>query len=96
MDIKAIMDLPMTNPGSGDPDTLGECLRDLLRCLWEEEEGFSGKRPWGNSGWQLKFYEVLVKFDVIEGSFDEDGYLEDVDEEDGYEIICECIEEFTY
>lgn len=96
MDIPAIMSLPMPHPESGDDSTIGENLRDIMRRVWEKEEGFSGKRPWGYSGWQLSFYEVLVKFDVIEGSFDEYGYLDSCDDADGFEIICECIEKFTY
>lgn len=96
MRAKAILELPMDNPDNGDLSTIGECLRDLLRRLWYEEEGFSGKRPWGNSGWPLEFYKVLVKFDVIEGKFDEDGYLDNVDSQDGHVIIAECIEELTW
>ncbi len=29
-----------------------EYFKALLSVLWDEEEGFSGKRPFGNSGWQ--------------------------------------------
>lgn len=35
-----------------DSTTLGAYLADLLVALLQEEEGFSGKRPLGNSGWR--------------------------------------------
>jgi hypothetical protein len=36
---------------AGDNITIRDYLRILLETLWEEGEGFSGKRPFGNSGW---------------------------------------------
>ena len=32
--------------------TVKDYLKTLLHTLWDEEDGFSGKRPFGNSGWQ--------------------------------------------
>lgn len=32
--------------------TVRDYLKALLRRLWLEQEGFSGKRPFGNSGWE--------------------------------------------
>lgn len=42
---------------AGDDLTVRDYLRTLLMALWEEQESFSGKRPFGNSGWE---YEVLM------------------------------------
>ncbi len=42
---------------AGDNLTVRDYLRTLLMTLWEEQESFSGKRPFGNSGWE---YEVLM------------------------------------
>lgn len=67
-------------------------LRDLLHTLWVEDEGFSGKRPFGNSGWKLRVYEALVKAGVLEGELDEDGYLDSVDREDGEALVLALID----
>ena len=51
----------------------------MLITLWNEEEGFSGKRPFGNSGWKWEIYTALVSAKVVDGKLDEDGYIEEVD-----------------
>jgi hypothetical protein len=66
------------------PQTFSDCkaksLREyfclLLTELWAEGEGFSGKRPFGNSGWEHDVYKALVKSGGIKGVLveDEDGY----------------------
>lgn len=35
-----------------------EFLYLLLKTLWDEGEGFSGKRPFGNSGWEYGLLEA--------------------------------------
>jgi hypothetical protein len=69
-----------TPPGGNDSgaDTIRGYLVALLRELWAEGEGFSGKRPFGNSGWKWDLYAALVKAGFVVGTFDEDGYLEDL------------------
>jgi hypothetical protein len=59
--------------------TIGQYFAALLNTLFTETEGFSGKRPFGNSGWEHDVDKALVKADAIWGEFDEDGYLEDYD-----------------
>jgi hypothetical protein len=49
-------------------------LYKLLRKLWAEEEGFSGKRPFGNSGWSLDLIYSLVDCGYIPGTTDRDEY----------------------
>jgi hypothetical protein len=39
--------------------TVKEYLKKLLEALWDEGEGFSGKRPFGNSGWEYELYGAL-------------------------------------
>lgn len=67
--------------------TLGTYLGSLLLTLWEEEEGFSGKRPFGNSGWKNDVYRGMVAAGVVTGTVDADGYLEDCDEDAADAII---------
>lgn len=67
----------------GDNDAKAATVRDylieLLRVVWREEEGFSGKRPFGNSGWAYEVYGPMVKAGFITGTLDEDGNVEDCD-----------------
>lgn len=49
-------------------------LKALLRALMEEGESFSGKRPFGNSGWQHELAAPLIHAEAIMGEIDEDGY----------------------
>lgn len=44
--------------------TFREYFQKLLNQLWYEGEGFSGKRPFGNSGWQDDIYEVLDQMGI--------------------------------
>ena len=59
--------------------TIGEYFKKLLLTLWEEQEGFSGKRPFGNSGWDYDIYAALIKAGAIPGKLDDDGYVDEVD-----------------
>jgi len=68
---------PTTN--DAEASTIREYLTKLLLTLWNEAEGFSGKRPFGNSGWDGEIATALVKSGFISGSIDEDGYLNDYD-----------------
>lgn len=59
--------------------TIREFFREMLAKLWYDPEGFSGKRPFGNSCWYYPVIYALVEAGAIEGSvtYDEDGYVED-------------------
>jgi len=65
----------------GDDLTVRDYLRDLLMTLWEKGEEFSGKRPFGNSGWKYELYRPLIAGGFIPGTLDDDGYVNTVDEE---------------
>lgn len=69
-------------------------LAELLRAIWNEGEGFSGKRPFGNSGWQIDLFLPLVAAGVIKGEIDDDeGDLLDYDLEAGNAEINRLIDE---
>ena len=70
--------------------TIKEYLKELLLVLWSQQEGFSGKRPFGNSGWSWDLYKALIENGVKCGSLDSDGYVEHVTD-DADEIIRYCI-----
>lgn len=65
---------------AGDQLTIRDYFFQLLRTLWGEVESFSGKRPFGNSGWTWDIYNPLVAAGYLEGTLDGDGYIEDFDE----------------
>jgi len=52
--------------------SIREFLHELLSTMWEEGEGFSGKRPLGNSGWEHQLYTALVRAGAITGKLDDD------------------------
>lgn len=60
-------------------ETVGGYLAALGAALITEAEGFSGKKPFGNSGWEWDIPIALVLAGVIPGevTFDDDGYLDD-------------------
>jgi hypothetical protein len=88
---RQILDTPM-QPNDADAKTVREYLVALLAAVWGEGEGFSGKRPFGNSGWKWDLYEPLVRAGHISGEFDNDGYLSRFDDDKGNELIAAAIQ----
>lgn len=72
-----ILALPMQANDAGATTVRGYLIR-LLAELWNEGEGFSGKRPFGNSGWEYDLYLPLIKAGVVDGSLDDNGYVDDI------------------
>lgn len=75
-----VLDLPMRQPNDADAETVREYLVKLLATLWEEGEGFSGKRPLGNSCWESDLYLPLIAAGVVDATLDEDGFLDEIDD----------------
>lgn len=75
----------------GEPTVRGYLVA-LLRTLWHEGDGFSGKRPFGNSSWEYDLYAPLIKAGLIRGKLDEDGYIDGVDDKAGDKLIAAAIE----
>lgn len=70
------LDLRFDDPDTGENMTIREYFRLLLTTLYEEGEGFSGKRPLGNSGWDTNLEAVLIQHGCIAGEvthIEEDG-----------------------
>jgi hypothetical protein len=72
-----ILSIPMKENDAG-ASTIGEYLLRLLVKVWDEDEGFSGKRPFGNSGWTHDLYAALAEAGIIEAEKD----VWDEDDED--------------
>lgn len=60
--IQEILDLKVD-----DELTIRSYLELLLITLLKEGESFSGKRPFGNSGWEYDLYDALAKAGLIHG-----------------------------
>lgn len=85
-----VLDLEMSGNDAGAAN-IRDYLKALLLELWREGEGFSGKRPFGNSGWRYDLYIPLVKAGLVTGTFDSDGCLEECDDAAADKIITEAI-----
>lgn len=86
-----LLDLPLPENDSG-ASTVRGYLVALLAELWREEDGFSGKRPFGNSGWPYDIYVPMVRAGIVEGQIDEDGYVERLDVPAADEFILAAIQ----
>lgn len=91
MDGKAVLDIPM-DENDGDAKTVREYLQALLRRLWVEGEGFSGKRPFGNSGWEHDVAFALVKAGAIPGSIDEEYGEATYDDREALSAVLDAID----
>lgn len=57
--------------------TVRDYLLALLTKLLDTTDGFSGKRPFGNSGWDKHIIKAWIKSNHLKGELDEDGGLVD-------------------
>jgi len=93
INIKAVLNLK-TLEGQDDELTIREYLVALLTQLWADGEGFSGKRPFGDSGWEYELYTPLVKHGFIKGTMmDDEDCIKEFDRESARELIFKCIDE---
>lgn len=85
-----ILNTPM---GENDADaaTIRDYLVKLLAVVWDEQEGFSGKRPFGNSGWEYEPLGALLDAGHIDGVRDEYGDIDELDETKGNSLIAAAI-----
>lgn len=86
-----ILDVPMRE-NDANASTIRAYLVALVREVWKEVDGFSGKRPFGNSGWQYEVYDALVTAGHVQGRTDEDGYLEECDTDAADALILTAID----
>lgn len=92
-DAQRILALPM-DPDRNDAGatSVRDYLVTLLAEVWLAGEGFSGKCPFGNSGWTSELYEPLVKAGIVAGKLAEEGWLDDCDRTAGRAAIAAAIE----
>lgn len=90
MTLSEILELPM-QPNDANAETIRGYLKALVAMIWEESEGFSGKRPFGNSGWEWDVYVPLIKAGVVKGTLDADGFIDTVDDAAAKKLITAAI-----
>jgi hypothetical protein len=83
---RQVLDVAIEGDDSG-ATTIRGYLVALAAAVWDEVDGFSGKRPFGNSGWTWDVHAALAKAGLIEGRFDEYGGLDHADTEKGDALI---------
>jgi hypothetical protein len=71
------LDLKFYDGDSGSMMTIRDYFKLQLSTLWERNESFSGKYPFGNSGWFSVLAGVLIQHHCIPGKIDEDDSDED-------------------
>ena len=96
--LEKVLAAPMQRNDAG-ASTVREYLQKLLLELWREGECFSGKRPFGNSGWEYEIYTALLREELVLGRLDhyekhkEYIYGVDwVDDKQANEVITRAIE----
>lgn len=88
--IEDILDLPLKPDNDSGEANIRDYLNLLLFKVLDEQEGFNGKRPFGNSGWIYDLYFPLIKYGYIEGELlEEDGEetIYHVNEEQALEVF---------
>lgn len=89
---RELLDLPLPQNDAG-ATTIRGYLVTLLSAVWEQEQGFNGKRPFGNSGWQTDVYIPMMRAGLISGRMDEDDYyVMEMDNRAGCDLMLAAIE----
>ena len=66
-----ILALPIGKNDARGAKTIGAYLKALLGAFWKEKDEFSGKKPFGSSGWEFSLYEALAAAGAIKAHIDE-------------------------
>lgn len=85
-----VLATPM-GPNDAGASTMRGYLVELLLMLWRQGGGFSGKRPFGNSGWEWELYQALAAQGYVATTTDRYGELEP-DRQAADELIVRAIE----
>lgn len=73
-------------------NSVHEYLVALLATVWEQGSDFSGKRPFGNSGWEGELEKALLIHGLVEGAFDSHHDIEWIDDQRANKLIALAIQ----
>jgi hypothetical protein len=85
---KSVLELEVHGDFTG---TLRDFFKELAVKVWEEGEGFSGKRPFGNSGWEYPVYRALIESGSVPGRLDKHGNIEECDEREVHRLVTQLV-----
>ena len=91
MEHEEILSLKINSDDFDSELTIRGYLESLLTELWAKGESFSGKRPFGNSGWEYDIYKPLIEAGVVKGELDSDGYIEELDTKEADSLVFSLI-----
>lgn len=83
---RRLLDLELPPNPSGATNVRGY-LQALLQKLWTLEANFSGKRPFGYSGWQFDLYAPMIAAGLVSGTLDESGAVDSIDDQAADELV---------
>lgn len=93
---RQILNCPHKND-NGTSTTVGEYLCKLLTKLLTDVEGFDGKKPYGNSGWELEILESLNEYGYLYAQSGSDDYgsveFTSAEKAEGFKLIKDAIVE---
>lgn len=80
-------------PNDADAETIRDYLVSLVARVWNYQDEFNGKKPFGSSAWDWDLYEALVRADFIFGLIEDGDYISEFDREAGDACIEKAIRE---
>lgn len=89
-----VLDLELPENDANAP-TVRAYLGTLLMNVWIDGEGFNGKRPFGNSGWQGDFDRAFIRAGWVDGTLDEDGYVDSIEDEQVDRLMRDAIKSLS-
>lgn len=91
MELNEILALLVMRWGLKEEISIRQYFYDLMSTLWTELEDFDGKRPFGKSDWEYEIYASLISHGLVPGTFDEDGYIKEIDTAQANEFVLKNI-----
>lgn len=65
IDLDDVLNASLPEGNDAGAATVRDYLIKLLALVWAEDEGFDGKRPFGNSGWTYDLMEALMNAGIV-------------------------------
>lgn len=91
MDINEISNIKFYCDDLGCEVTVKVYLKELLATLWKQGEGFSSKRPFGNSGWECDLGHALLRGGAIDGLIDDNDEIVSFNGSQAVKVISDVI-----
>ena len=89
-----LLDLYVESKELGRRVSMRQYFVILAKTVWQEEENFSGKRPWGNSSWQYEIYAEMVRAGMVRGRLDDNGYVDGADIKQADALILAALDDW--